>query len=262
MKQVNSLKSFSLMCLTAILFSTVSCKKETIDTVPPVIFPAKKLKQVSDSYDGQAPDITKITYDATGRIATLLDRPTETDYFDYQSPTMLVITTKKNIDNSVKQIKECTINDKGYISKMVIKVNAVVNYTYEYTYNVEGYTTKVKGYNAAGSGFETEYTYVNGSPASFKKYNDGVQTSTGQYIYDETKLNKMPFPINFNFPSYNLFGKPVKYILKEYKQFDMSSTLIWHLKNSSEFDAEGYLKKQTTDYVLQGKQNVADYIVE
>jgi len=141
---------------------------------------------------------------------------------------------------------------------MLFKENNVTNYNYQFEYNSDGYLTKIKGINP-GYTYEEYFEIVDGNVASSKLYYDGVQSSNRQYLPDNTKPNKTFFSTWSYWPSSTLFGKPSKYHLKEFKNFNMSNTLTWHTKYMIETDMQGYPAKITTDFILQGTKGVTNY---
>ena len=165
---------------------------------------------------------------------------------------------RKKSDNSIDRIYDCTMNSHGAITEMLFKENNVINYNYQFEYNSDGYLTKIKGINP-GYTYEEYFEIVDGNVASSKLYYDGVQSSNRQYFPDNTKPNKTFFSTWTYWPSATLFGKPSKYHLKEFKDFNMSNTLTWHSKYMIETDAQGYPVKITTDFILQGTKGVTNY---
>jgi hypothetical protein len=175
-----------------------------------------------------------------------------------------VVTAKNNSDNSLYRTYECTLNDKGYVTKMIMKNPAgAVTYNYEYTYNADGYLIKQIGIFGNGSSdYEFEFTIVNGNAVAVKNSNGGVFNYRGEYTYDNSKLNKTPGGHGGYWQSYTLFGKISKNLVTEYKSFDASNTVTWHTKSTYDMDADGYPVKETTNNVLQGKQGVETYIYQ
>lgn len=227
-----------IIALTAII-AMASCKKEKVAPTPtPTV--TKNLAKEVRIYDGGAPETDNYTYDVQRRMAEAIS-DTKTESFNYLSATSILVTEKKKSDNSLVQTKECELNASGYITKMIFKNPAgSVTYTYIFTYNAEGYQVSYKGFSPGGSSYETEYTYVDGNPVSSKLFNNGVQTGTEQFTYDNTKENKMPYSSTFSYwPSYTLFGKHSKNLCVKYMKFDMAHTLTFHTQNVFEIDAQG-----------------------
>ncbi|HWR33232.1 MAG TPA: DUF4595 domain-containing protein [Chitinophagaceae bacterium] len=246
------MKKLILILLAAASFA--SCTKN--NTVPPPEVVKNLMKEIY-VWDNGVPETSNYTYDAQGRLTEDKD-DSWTESFNYVSASTLVVTTRKTSDNSLENTKECELNASGYITKVILKnPGGAVTYTYEFTYNAEGYLTKFNAFTPGGSGYGREYTYVNGNPVSVKIYSNGVQTGTGEYIFDNTKSNKTPWGVGGLWPSYKLFGKRYKNLVSEYKQFNMSNTLTYHSQNVFELDAQGYPTKTTTTDVLLGKQGVS-----
>jgi YD repeat-containing protein len=244
-----------------IVIGMASCSKENTltpapATQPPVIA-TKKVSQISYSYNGSASENEAMTYDAQGRLATYTEDD-HTSSFVYTSATKLEVTRRKKSDNSIDRIYDCTMNSHGAITEMLFKENNVINYNYQFEYNSDGYLTKIKGINP-GYIYEEYFEIVDGNATSSKLYYDGVQSSNRQYFPNNTKPNKTFFSTWSYWPSATLFGKPSKYHLKEFKDFNMSNTLTWYTKYMIETDAQGYPVKITTDFILQGTKGVTNY---
>jgi hypothetical protein len=252
----------AIIALTAII-AMASCKKENVVTAPaptPVPAVTKNMTKSVYVWDNGTPETQNYTYDPQGRIATIKD-DNRTSTFNFVSATSLVVTAKNNADNSLYRTYECTLNDKGYVAKMIMKNPAgAVTYNYEYTYNADGYLIKQIGtFGNGSSDYELEFTIVNGNPVEIKSSNGGVFNYRGVYTYDNSKLNKTPGGHAGYWQSYTLFGKLTKNLLAEYKSFDASNTVTWHTKNTYDMDADGYPVKQTTNYILQGKQGIETF---
>ena len=248
------------MVLT-IVFGMASCSKENtltpVSATQPVVMDAKKISQISYSYNGSASENESMTYDAQGRLATYTEDD-HTSNFLYTSATKLEVTRRKKSDNSIDRIYDCTMNAHGAITEMLFKESNIIKYTYQFEYNSDGYLTKIKGINP-GYIYEEFFEIVDGNATSSKLYYDGVQSSNRQYFPDNTKPNKTFFSTWTYWPSATLFGKPSKYHLKEFKDFNISNTLTWHSKYMIETDAQGYPVKITTDFILQGTKGITNY---
>jgi len=244
-----------------ILIGMASCSKEnTVTPAPatqPPVMSAKKISQISYSYDGSTSENESMTYDVQDRLSTYTEDD-HTSSFAYTSATKLEVTRRKKSDNSIDRIYDCTMNSQGAITEMLFKENNVINYNYQFEYNSDGYLTKIKGINP-GYIYEEYFEIVDGNVASSKLYYDGVQSANRQYFHDNTKPNKTFFSTWAYWPSATLFGKPSKYHLKEFKNFNMSNTLTWHTKYTVETDVQGYPVKITTDFILQGTKGVTNY---
>jgi YD repeat-containing protein len=249
-----------IIALTAII-AMASCKKENVTTVVtpiPVPTVTKNLAKYTNSYDNATPETEIYTYDAQGRIAEI-KKDDRTVTFNFVSATSLVETQRWNTNNNIIVTQEYSINDKGYVTKIIKKSPAGVPYfTLDYTYNADGYMTSQKGTYDNGSSFETVYVITDGNVVSSKNYTDNILTSDIIFSYDNTKMYKTGFNYNFggNWRVKNLFGRCSKNMLNEYKYFNASGTLTYHLQFAYELDTDGYTVKQTANYVLQGKQRV------
>ena len=101
---------------------------------------------------------------------------------------------------------------------------------------------------------------MNGNAVSSINYNNGVLNYTGEYTYDNSKLNKTASGHSGYWQSPLLFGKRTKNLLSEYKSKGPAGATTWHTQYAYELDAAGYPVKLTTTNVLNGKQGVDTYI--
>jgi YD repeat-containing protein len=253
-----------IIALTA-LVAMASCKKEDVTTaVTPTPVPSvtKNLVKYTNSYDNATPETEMYTYDAQGRIAEI-KKDDRTVTFNFVSATSLAETQRWNTNNDIIVTQEYTINDKGYVTKIIKKSPAGIPYfTYDYTYNADGYMTSQKGTFDNGSNFETVYVINDGNVVSYKDYQDGILKGNVIYNYDNTKINKTGLSYSGYWNLKKLFGKSSKNMVSEYKYFNASGTLTYHLQFAYELDTDGYPVKQTANYVLQGKQRVNTFIYQ
>ena len=249
-----------LFLILSVAAAFTSCKKDSTVTPPPSV--TKNLVKATYVFDMDPPKIDEYTYDGQRRI-TVHKQDTRTSTFNYVSAISLVVTVRNNTDNSLYRTNECTLNDNGYITKLIIKDAAgALIFTYDYTYNADGYITKVKGTYPSGNILEFDYTIVNGNVVSARNYTGGVLSYSGEYTYDNSKINKTPGGHAGSWQSHYLFGKRLKNLIVEYKSFNPAGTLTWHTQTSYVMDADGYPVKETTFYVLQGKQAVDTFIYQ
>ncbi len=235
-----------------------SCKKDKTEN--PDNNATKNLMKTTYVWDGGTPEVDEYTYDAQGRLSVHMDE-SRTYTFNYVSATSLVVTEKKISDNSILGTRECELNANGYVTKMVYKNPAgVITYNYKYFYNADGYVTRTEAGPPAGGGFEVDYTIVNGNAVSSIHYNDGVLNRTGEYTYDNSKVNKTAGGHSSYWPSHLLFGKPTKNLLTDYKTKSPVGATTWHTQYTYDLDAAGYPAKLTTSNILTGKQGVETYI--
>jgi hypothetical protein len=247
-----------IIAFTAII-AMASCKKENVTPTPdptPIPGATKNMTKFSRVFDNGTPDVYEYAYDAQGRVAAIKDAD-RTNTFDFVSAASLVVTERFNSDNSVAAIRECTMNEKGYVTKIVIK-NAVgsLQGTNEYSYNAEGYVTNYKLTYLNGSTMEMVYVISDGNAVSLKQYDNNVLSSSAEFTYDNNRINKTGFGITYYWSVPNLFGKCSKNMQIENKAFNAAGTLNWHTQSSFEFDAAGYPTMQTINYPLLGKQGV------
>lgn len=242
-----------------ILMVAAACKKQaTVTPTPSNPKAGKKFTQVDYMYENVMDDASKYTYDNTGRISSNIE-VAYTHYFEYQSPSKLLVTRKSNSDNSVMRTFEATLNDQGFITSLISKdkIGAIIENT-SITYDSQGYL--IKHFTQAGnSSYGREYVIENGKIISGKKFNNGVQTGSEIFNVDMSKENKQCFTVFGYWHSQNLFGKPLKYLIIEGKEFDATGALKWHTKNNYESDADGDVTKITTQFVIDGTTGVTTY---
>jgi len=253
-------KLFVLLSMVSIF---ASCKKaDVVNSVTVPSSTSKKLTKGVYVYDNYAPETEEYTYDAQGRIAVFKEDE-RTSTFNYASPTFLVVTETKNADNSVMATKECDLNANGYITKMVFKNPlGAITYTYDFTYDADGYLTYEKGSYAGGAVYEEQYVISGGNAVSSKSYYNNILNHTREYIYDNTKLNKAPFGHAGYWQSRSLFGKRPTNLMSEYKTFDPQNVLTANGKMTYEMDADGYPTKRTGVEQLTGKVEVDSFIFQ
>jgi Domain of unknown function (DUF4595) with porin-like fold len=251
----------NLFFVLGALVVLASCKKDSSEN-PATPGSTKKLVKATYVWDNGTPEIDEYTYDAQGRISTKKDE-TRTYTFNYVSASSLIVPVTKNSDNSLEQTLECTINDKGYVTKIAFRnLTGNVFYMYTYAYNADGYIIRVEAIPATGTGYEVDYTVVNGNVVSSIYYNGGVLNRSGHYTYDNSKINKAPGSIGGFWQVNGLFGKGPKNLISEYKTINPAGTLTWHSQLTYTVDANGYAVQVINKNVLQGKQGVDSYIYQ
>ena len=102
------MKKIIFVLSAVILFA--SCKKDSSSGPAQTPGVTKKLKKATYVYDTYDPENTTYTYDGQGRVSVITEDD-RYETFDYISATSLMVTQKKNADNTLMQTKECTIND-------------------------------------------------------------------------------------------------------------------------------------------------------
>lgn len=245
------------IALTAIVVMA-SCKKENVVT-PSIPAETKLLAKATYVWDNGTPQTNEYTYDAQGRIIEFKE-DNRTTTFNYVSPASVIATEKKNADNSLNGTKECEINAKGYITKMVFKNPAgAVTYTYEYTYNAEGYMSGQKGIYPNGNTLDFLYSYADGNLVSSKLYYDNVFNSQTDYVYDKTKVNKFPVGKGAYWNVIQFWGKGSKNLATEIKATNTSGTVTWHRQMAFELDADGYTIKIIGTDMFSGKKGIDTY---
>lgn len=258
MKQLKRL--ITAIAAIAIVSSCSKSKNETASSVQQL---NKKLAQTSYTYDSDAPVVEALTYDNQGRLSTYT-RDDKSYNFDYSYSSLLKVTRSKKSTGDVDQTISCDLNVNGAITKMVFKdVAGNISYTYAFTYDADGYMSKVKGYNSNSSSiYEEEFAMQNGNAVSSKVYYNGVLNLNKQFSYDLTKPANGPFTTWSYWPSNQLFGKTKKNLLVELKSFDKAGAITWHTKNTYVIDAAGFPAKISTDYITDGTHGVTEYVFQ
>jgi hypothetical protein len=247
--------------LTVIMLLT-SCSKKKDDTPAPQATLSKNLVKYTNAYESYPLEVTTITYDAGGKMKTFTD-DNDIYIFDYSNPSMLMATRKNANDGAVNMLFECPLNSNGTISKIQLKnpVTGSVDYTYEYSYNAEGYLVGLKGYNNTSS-FESIIVVVNGNRVSAKHFTNGTLSQNHQFTPDLTLEVKGATGSRGYWPSKTWFGKALKNHIKELKTFKVDGTLYWHEKHKNTVDANGYLVKAEIEYPLDNTKAVRQYTFE
>ncbi|QNA45266.1 DUF4595 domain-containing protein [Lacibacter sediminis] len=213
------------------------CKKEKVPKAENLVKKGK-LSEFSYSFNGSPAEICKISYDNSGRLATYMDSDHKYS-FSYNGASNLVVTRSKLSDGTIDQTIECVLNGSGAITKAEYKSNGLTSYTYLFNYDASGNMLSLKGSGGGGT-HEEVFTYENGVPVSLK-VSDGVSVyRTEQFVYDFSRVNKSGLTYWYIWPSDVLYGKPLKYHLKEVKSFNANGDVINHTKYNLNFDAEGY----------------------
>ncbi len=176
------MKKIFFVLSAAIFFA--SCKKNSSADIDLGNGVTKKLMKATYVYDTDAPENTSYTYDDKGRLSAITD-DNRTETFSYASVTSLLVTARKNSDNSLVNTKECAINEKGNITEIIIKNEAGVQTdVYKYTYNAEGYIIRFQATGTSG-GYEMEYTIADGNVVSSNLSYGGVFSSVRKYSFDK-----------------------------------------------------------------------------
>lgn len=255
------LKAIRLAMAISIIIAVASCSKEkTGNPTAPARQGNKKLVKTTYVYNNGSPEYQSFSYDGENRLSSYSNNNYSYN-FTYTSSSLINVTRKKN--NSIDQHIECSLNSNGVITKMLYKdLAGTVTCIQEYEYNSDGYLIKEKGSYPGSYSYEESFIIENGNAISSKLYYDGILYNTRSYYYDMAKLNKTPFSHAGKWASDYLFGKPSKNIHTEYKDYDKNGVLAWHSRHSYVLDADGFIIKHTTDYVLQGTQSVMDCIFQ
>jgi hypothetical protein len=245
------------IALTAII-TMASCKKENV-VIPAAPAETKVLAKASYVWDNGTPETSEYTYDTQGKVS-IIKEDNRTYSFSFVSASSLVVVEKNNTDNSLYRTYECALNDKGYITKMVMKNPAgAVTFTYEYNYNADGYMSAKKGIYPNGNTLDVIYTYADGNLDSYKLYYDNVFNSQTKYMYDKTKVNKIPMGSGGYWNIIQFWGKGSKNLAAEINISNTSGSITWQRQYAFELDAAGYVTKITGTDMFSGKKSIDTY---
>lgn len=251
----NSIMKNVLIVLLAALI--LSCKKEKAPA--PEEKPAPLLiTEMEYRYNSEAAEITKITYDAQGRIS-ICTGGEKKDVFNYKTPAMLQISRYRTSDNKQEYTIDCILNAAGAITKEEYREvpNNSIFYTYQYSYNTDGYLARVEGFNN-NSTYKVEFQYSDGQLTQTKTYIDNVYKYVDHFKYDLSVSDKIKLPFWSHWPSPTLFGKPQKYALVETKQLDAANKPVQHWTISYQYNVAA--KIQTDSWQSLLNNNVQQYL--
>ncbi len=250
-----------VIALTAIVIMA-SCKKENVKPAAPIVTAGKNLMKFVTVYDNGAPETETYTYDSKGKIA-MAKSDIFTETFNFESATSLVVTSRFNSNSNLQATRECTLNGKGYVTKIVVK-NSIGGFegAYDYTYNADGYMTGRKLTYPSGTTYESFIEITDGNAVSFKTNKNNVLNANTIISYDNIKTDKTQLS-NLSYWNVNsLFGKGSKNLKIESKHFNVSGTIVSHEQHAYELDAAGYQAKLITKYLETGKQEIFSYTYE
>lgn len=242
------------LLLTGIVIAGIlaSCKKDNVPGQPSPQEQAttKKISKSVYIYNNEPAEVEQLTYDAAGRPATYTN-DSKKEVFDFKSPTKLLVTRYKLSDNSIESTIDCTLNDKGAITKMEFKnLAGTITYTYEFQYNAEGYTTSIKGYNNSSS-FEETIEVNNGNYTAAKRSYNGVLTYNDIYLRT-SYTNTIPGGFFAYWPVNNLFGKASKNLCAETKSVKLNGDISNNNKYNYNRDASGTVLSYSIDFLTDG----------
>lgn len=234
-----------------------SCKKEKDVTAPA---PAeKKLTKVVNVYNGGTPETNDYTYDAQGRLLTMVNNSSIEEYA-YPTASKITMTRRNKSNNSIQNILDYSVNADGRITILETKnPSGTVIGTTDYVYDAQGYIQRVTYTYNGSSPVYYEYTVNNGNYTGQKFYSNGTLSSTTTFTVDTSKSFVSLFNAGGNFPSRTLFGKPAKNPVVETRTVDAAGTVTWLSQTSFQLDAAGYILSSTINYPLLGTQGISTY---
>lgn len=222
----------------------------------------KKLKRTERVYNGGTPETTDFTYDSQGRLLT----ESTNDYlykYSYPGSNQIIVTKNDKTTNAIIGTTEYSVSGESRITNAIIKNPAgSVTTTIDFTYDAQGYLKGVQYTYPNGTVHYYEYTIINGNYSTKKFYAGGMLSSTTVYTVNTSQPYVEIFTQGGLFPSPTLFGKLTKNPVVEAKTTDASGNVTWHTKTNHEFDAAGYVTKQTINFVHTGTQGQQIYSYE
>ncbi|MBO9594750.1 MAG: DUF4595 domain-containing protein [Niabella sp.] len=247
------MKNLWIVLLIAAMFG---CKKEKVPA-PEEKTPPSLITEMEYRYNNENPEVTKISYDAQGRISICI-KGEKKDVFNYKTPVTLQVSRYRTSDNKPEHIVDCILNAAGAITKEQYRSVAdnTIFYTYQYSYNAEGYLALVEGFSNSGT-YKVEFQYSDGQLTQTKSYTDNVYRYTDHFKYDLSVSDKIKLPFWSHWPSSTLFGKPQQYALVEVKEFDAANKPVLHWTLSYQYDAA--TKILTNTWQSQLNNNVQQY---
>jgi hypothetical protein len=221
----------------------------------------KKISKVDYAYNGQPEYTETYTYDNKGRLAGYT-YDIDVEAFEYIGDNFLKVTRRNKVTNAVTAYFEAVINDKGAITELNFKrPDGFLASQYTYTYDADGYMVKNKSVNVSTNiTWAHEYKIENGNAVSVKVFQNGVHVSNGESSYDKAYVATVPQAPNYFWLSSTLFGRPLKNVVNEYKEFKLlDGSLTAHIIYTNQYDGTGRLKTQDLNNVLTGKKGAYSF---
>jgi hypothetical protein len=242
-----TMKTAISIILCSLISVSVSCKKTAVE---PVDFACDKTAKITRQSFG---DIGMIISYENGKIAKVVraDGKGLVENYSYKSPTELVITRNFS-DGGVANTFKTTLNDKGYILKLMQEGSA--GYINTFTYDTDGFL-KTSGYvyaNDAKLNSNSTYTYTNGNLTQVKNMSGNVLNYTVDYTYYEDKLNKADLIGNQNQP--DMYGRIAKNLVKtiKYTYADKKTELSEY---TYEQNANGFVKSLVEKFTAKDSKS-------
>ena len=244
--------------------SFASCKKETVDTLVPVVAPepvfSKNVKTISSTSPGYPTEVENFSFDAQGRITSYKKEypgSLRQQTFDYTTAGKIFSTYSNN--GVVSTTYECSVNNQGYITTDIIKSGAgALIYTYNYTYDANGYMVKAAWTDAAGITDHFEYKVEGGNVIESKLFRNGVLSNTGKYTYDLTKYNCFKYSQGGYWRGVG-FGKLTKNLITNYQVTNASGTVTWNINYNYQLNASGYAETRNYTESINNYSGVETY---
>lgn len=253
------MKKLILAIMSAAIFA--SCSKEKTSVLSQSA-QEKKLKRTERVYNGGTPETTDFTYDSQGRLLTEITN----DYlykYSYPGSNQIIVTKNDKTTNTIIGTTEYSVSGESRITNAIIKNQAgSVTTTIDFAYDAQGYLKGVQYTYPNGTVHYYEYTIINGNYSTKKFYAGGMLSSTTVYTVNTSQPYVEIFTQGALFPSPTLFGKLTKNPVVELKTTDASGNVTWHTKTNYEFDAAGYVTKQTINFLHIGTQGQQIYSYE
>lgn len=246
-----------LILSLSIIMALASCTKDKMDSqLQPALVFTKKISKITTASNMYPAYDDIYTYDGQGRAASHVNSNGRVYNFDY-STAGKILFTEKNSAGTLLTNREYTLNEKGLvIGKKIMAPDGAVTYNYTFTYNNDGYRTKME-YTNSGKTYLFDFEYANGNLKTVKYYLNGVYRYTTDFIFDTNHINSIP--AGDEFYDWNIFGKNDKNVYIERKTTQADGTVSFHEKLVNEYDASGYLIKSVSTELVGTDVNTYTY---
>ncbi len=205
------MKTKKILLLLFIICMAAACKKKK--SVQPE-FSCEKTTAITRQSFG---DLAMIIEYANGKISKVYreDKKGLTENYRFITNTDLEITRTFS-DGSVGNLFKVVLNETGYFSRFT-QISTVAPYTYDYTYDAQGYLTDLKASFPLDppSDNQARFTYQNGNLVRKTTLKKNVTDYTEDFTYYEDMENKADLIANENRPA--MAGRLNKNLLKSWK---------------------------------------------
>lgn len=251
--------------LSVIVFSSLllmSCKKEKTIVTPQTQTGFKKLKEMTVYYNGALEGNETYTYDAAGRILSVVYLK-NIHLFEYPSNNEMKVTAKSNATGELIWTKTAKLNSKGAITEMEKRNPAgILAEVWNYSYDEKGYMVSYKYTTPLYNNDVREYFFVfeNGNVVASKSYLNSVHQRNYTYEYNLNELSNIPSTPDFYWTSETLYGTPNKNPRKAFKSTKASDgTVMFQNAYTRIYNSGGSSFEEKIQYLLTGASGNIKY---